>query len=186
LQLKYLSAVVNESMRMYPAASSGTIRITDRPITLAGHSLPAGQPVLIPFFAVHRNPRLWQDPDSFRPERFLQTAAGQAAAASAPTAAAGTAPAGAGKQGSGADELSDDYVDVAADLAADTAAHKDQDQPGSKQQQQGELNDKGRPTLELKVGRRGVGGLGWSLLERLLSSLRTGLLDSLATSWHPC
>lgn len=51
--------------------SSGTVRITDRPITLAGHRLPAGQPIIIPFWAVHRSPRLWQDPDSFRPERFL-------------------------------------------------------------------------------------------------------------------
>lgn len=194
-QLKYLSAVVNESMRMYPAASSGTIRITDRPITLAGHSLPAGQPVLIPFFAVHRNPRLWQDPDSFRPERFLQTAAGQAAA-SAPTAAA--APAGAGKQGSGAGELSDDYVDVAADLAADTAAHKDQDQPSSKQQQQqrGELSDKGRPTLELKdptvdsrgflpfsIGSRNCVGQALALVE--LKAVLALLLGSFTFTLHP-
>jgi hypothetical protein len=143
-QLKYLSAVINESMRMYPAASSGTIRITDRPISLAGHKLPAGQPVLLPFFAIQRSPRLWQDPGSFKPERFL------AADAEAPAAAA-AAPAAAAQEGLGDD---DDYVDVAADLAADTAAGKDQDQQdGKKTKSVGAAASasKSRPTLELKV-----------------------------------
>lgn len=139
---------------MYPAASSGTIRITDKPITLAGHKLPAGQPVLLPFFAIQRSPRLWQDPDSFKPERFLgaDTAAAAAAAAAVAAAkgsAAGAAPAA--QEGLGDD---DDYVDVAADLAADTAAGRDQDQQGIKQTKSADVaaaSGKSRPTLELKV-----------------------------------
>jgi cytochrome P450 family 135 len=36
-----------------------------------GHDLPAGVTVVIPFTHVHRLPRLFPDPDAFRPERFL-------------------------------------------------------------------------------------------------------------------
>jgi hypothetical protein len=54
-QLKYLSAVINESMRMYPVTSSGVIRVTHAPINLGGHHLPPGQPILVPMWAVHRS-----------------------------------------------------------------------------------------------------------------------------------
>jgi hypothetical protein len=157
---------------MYPVTSSGTIRITDKPITLAGHSLPAGQPVLLPFYAIHRSPRLWQDPDSFRPERFLASHKAQAQ----PTAAAGAgrgSGAGAVSAGGGASaggsirgiegDSDEDYVDVAADLAADTAAARDQDQREDakqtrqleqKQQQQGQKQEQ----TELKVRLEGLKG----------------------------
>jgi hypothetical protein len=139
---------------MYLAASSGTIRITDKPITLAGHQLPAGQPVLLPFFGTQRSLHLWQDPGSFKPERFVaaDTAAAAAAAAAKESAAAGAAtPAAAAQEGLGDD---DDFVDVAGDLAADTAAGKDQGQQGSKQTKSAGAAagaGKSRPTLKLKV-----------------------------------
>jgi len=190
LQLKYLSAVINESMRMYPAVPSGTIRITDRPINLGGHQLPAGQPVMMPFWAIHRSPRLWTDPDSFKPERFLpaeassallaaaavgtqgeqQSTAGAAAAVgaggssearspggfstegsvSSTTATAGVpnTTGGAGQGGSkvevsegllDAGDGDEDYVDVAADIAA----MRDQEQrAATADQQQQELKQR--------------------------------------------
>lgn len=70
-QMKYLAAVLQESMRLYPVVSSGTARITSAPMRLGGYDLPAGQPVLIPFFAIHRSPALWPEPDAFQPERWL-------------------------------------------------------------------------------------------------------------------
>lgn len=65
-------------MRLFPAVSSGTIRITHKPIKLAGYNIPAGQPILIPFWSIHRNPKLWADPESYIPERWLnrESAAG--------------------------------------------------------------------------------------------------------------
>ncbi|KAF6260940.1 cytochrome P450 [Scenedesmus sp. NREL 46B-D3] len=153
-QLRYLSAVINESMRLYPVVSSGTIRITHKPMQLGPYSLPAGQPVLIPFFSIHRSPSLWEDPDAFKPERWL---AGEAAAAdTAGAGAAGrtadaagassgstetqtTAAAAAAAPAGVAPEEDDDYVDVAADISA----FKDQ---APQQQQRGTKERKVQPT----------------------------------------
>ncbi|KAI8477170.1 MAG: cytochrome P450 [Monoraphidium minutum] len=71
-RLRRLSAVIQEAMRLYPAVSTGTVRITDGPLTLGGFTLCGGMPVLIPTWAVHRSPRLWLRPDEFLPfERWL-------------------------------------------------------------------------------------------------------------------
>ncbi|WIA28825.1 hypothetical protein OEZ86_011354 [Tetradesmus obliquus] len=155
-QLRYLSAVINESMRLYPVVSSGTIRITHKPMRLGPYSLPAGQPVLIPFFSIHRSPRLWQDPDEFRPERWLageEAAAAAAAAAGQTAAAAGTGSASSGPDESAAEGeasaaaaaaaaaatpaiVDDDYVDVAADISA----MRDQLPQEQQQQQQQDIS----------------------------------------------
>jgi hypothetical protein len=111
-------------MRLYPVVSSGTIRITHKPMQLGPYSLPAGQPVLIPFFAIHRSPRLWEDPDAFKPERWLAGEdAAAAAAAEVGTAGSGEAGAAGGQAAAGAvaagvapEADDDDYVDVAADI----------------------------------------------------------------------
>lgn len=42
LQLKYLSAVLSESMRLFPSVSPGTTRYTDRPYQLGPYKLPQG------------------------------------------------------------------------------------------------------------------------------------------------
>ncbi|KAI8477169.1 MAG: cytochrome P450 [Monoraphidium minutum] len=71
-RLRRLSAVIQEAMRLYPAVSTGTARITDGPLTLGGHTLCGGMPVLIPTWATHRSPQLWLRPDEFLPfERWL-------------------------------------------------------------------------------------------------------------------
>eukprot|EP00775_Hariotina_reticulata_P003654 gene3654-3915_t len=115
-QLKYLAAVLQESMRLFPVVSSGTIRITDKPINLAGHRLPAGQPILIPFYSIHRSPKLWTDPDRFKPERWIDSATMVPSAAAAPAEQVSTGGSG-GIGGSSEATSSDEYVDVGEDLA---------------------------------------------------------------------
>jgi cytochrome P450 len=66
----YLAAVINESLRLYPPAWY-IGRTTRRPIALGGMNLPVGTQVLCSPLVVHRSPRLWPDPDTFSPERFL-------------------------------------------------------------------------------------------------------------------
>jgi hypothetical protein len=135
-------------MRLYPAVSSGTIRITHKPMQLGPYSLPAGQPVMIPFFAIHRSPRLWEDPDDFKPERWLAgeegTPAAKAAAEGSSVAGKGEAPSGEAAAGNtpvgsdvAADQDEDDYVDVAADLSAMRDQGKQQQQQQQQQQQAG-------------------------------------------------
>ena len=70
-QLRYLTQVFEETMRLYPPAWI----IARQPVkedVLAGVQLPASPRVIVvvPAYALHRNPRLWPDPERFDPERF--------------------------------------------------------------------------------------------------------------------
>ncbi len=68
--LPRIRAIVDEALRLYPPA--GIIsRTAQKPDTLGGREIRAGDTVMIPIYALHRNALLWDDPDAFRPERFL-------------------------------------------------------------------------------------------------------------------
>ncbi|HEY6766516.1 MAG TPA: cytochrome P450 [Candidatus Sulfotelmatobacter sp.] len=69
-QLKYCEAVLAESMRLYPPAwAMGRQALTD--FALGEYFLPAGTTVLMSQFVTHRDPRYFDDPLRFNPERFL-------------------------------------------------------------------------------------------------------------------
>lgn len=69
-QLPYTHQILKESMRLYPPAWNLMGRQAQRDLELAGYPIKAGSVVLISPYAIHRNPRYWQDPDAFKPERF--------------------------------------------------------------------------------------------------------------------
>jgi len=69
-QLTYIGAVINESMRLYPIAW-GVGRELKHDVTFAGQRLSAGTMVAPAIFLTQRDPRVWEDPTAFRPERFL-------------------------------------------------------------------------------------------------------------------
>lgn len=68
--LPYTEAVVKETLRLYPPAWLFTTRAV-QDVELAGHRVPAGQNVWTSQWAVHRDPRWFDAPAEFRPERFL-------------------------------------------------------------------------------------------------------------------
>lgn len=73
-RLAYLRAVVNESLRLYPPFPFVSVR----PLTtveLSGRRLKPSTPVSISAWVVHRHRALWDEPDFFKPERFLPQAA---------------------------------------------------------------------------------------------------------------
>ncbi|KAG2666509.1 hypothetical protein I3760_15G064900 [Carya illinoinensis] len=71
--LAYLQAVIKETMRLYPAAPLSVPHESTEDCTLAGYHVPAGTRLLVNLSKIHRDPRTWQDPTDFRPERFLTT-----------------------------------------------------------------------------------------------------------------
>ncbi|WP_344274113.1 cytochrome P450 [Actinomadura napierensis] len=75
-RLAWTTACFMEAMRLYPPAWSIPRRcvIGD---DIAGHSIPRGSRVIIPIYAVHRDPRWWPAPETFDPGRFLPGAARQ-------------------------------------------------------------------------------------------------------------
>jgi cytochrome P450 len=48
------------------------LRRLTRPMTIAGHDLPAGVKVAPCIYLVHRREDVYPDPAAFRPERFLE------------------------------------------------------------------------------------------------------------------
>lgn len=110
---------------MFPVVSSGTIRVTHAPATRLGPCvLPPGQPILIPFFSVHRSPALWKDPDAFKPERWLPAAAGGSGGGSSDhSRSRGSKDSAVPGDASSGEE---DYVDVGADCQSDLAEARDQ------------------------------------------------------------
>ncbi len=57
-------------LRLCPPAS-GTARTPTRDIVVDGYRVPAKTVAMVSFYAMHRDPALWEDPLRFDPDRFL-------------------------------------------------------------------------------------------------------------------
>ncbi|MDB5281116.1 MAG: cytochrome, partial [Bacteroidota bacterium] len=69
MRLPYSRLVIDESLRLYPPAwIIGRENIEDD--VIGGHHIPKGYAMLIPAYHIHRDPRLWDQPLVFNPERF--------------------------------------------------------------------------------------------------------------------
>jgi cytochrome P450 len=69
-RLPYLQAVMNEVLRMYPPAYI-MARETVEPCQMGGYEFAPGTTILFSQWVTHRDARFFDDPDAFRPERWL-------------------------------------------------------------------------------------------------------------------
>nr|XP_022901568.1 probable cytochrome P450 6a21 isoform X1 [Onthophagus taurus]XP_022901569.1 probable cytochrome P450 6a21 isoform X1 [Onthophagus taurus] len=73
-ELNYLDMVLAESMRKYPPAPAYCRKCTkDYQIPGTKTIIKKGMPLVIPTFALHRDPDYFPEPDVFNPERFNNT-----------------------------------------------------------------------------------------------------------------
>jgi cytochrome P450 family 135 len=70
-QLEYLDAVIKEVLR-YRVIVPFVTRLLKQPFTVGGREYPAGIQLAPCIHLVHRRPDLYECPDEFRPERFLE------------------------------------------------------------------------------------------------------------------
>jgi cytochrome P450 len=73
-QLRYTKAALNETLRLYPPTSALSTQ-TVQDIELGDYSIAKGTTVLLSMYTTHRSPRLWDKPEEFNPDRFLDAAA---------------------------------------------------------------------------------------------------------------
>lgn len=67
--LPYTEWVVSESMRFYPPVwMMGRVALTD--VEMGGYHFPEGTVFLLSQWLLHRDPAIWHDPETFRPERW--------------------------------------------------------------------------------------------------------------------
>ncbi|KAL9012057.1 MAG: hypothetical protein Q9173_003152, partial [Seirophora scorigena] len=72
IKMRYLMAVISESLRMYPPVPTGFPRVVpDGGDMISGHWVPEKTSVYVSQFPANRSPRNFTDPDSFVPERWL-------------------------------------------------------------------------------------------------------------------
>ena len=96
MEMKYLDCAIKESMRLYPSIPAIMRKLSEEVqigillmillksmfgytamqyfccyCTKGDYKLPSGISVAFMFYAMHHNPQIFQDPEVFKPERFL-------------------------------------------------------------------------------------------------------------------
>merc|ERR1719369_2298078 len=69
--LPYTQATIYEVMRRSTVVPMGTTHATDRTVEFEGHIIPKNTHVIPLLHGVHMDPEVWDQPEEFRPERFL-------------------------------------------------------------------------------------------------------------------
>ncbi|MDN5570240.1 MAG: cytochrome P450 [Propionibacteriaceae bacterium] len=69
-RLRWVSAVIDESLRLYPPAAIVPRHVV-RELTFRGHHIKPGTMVIYSPYATHRMPEVFDRPEEFRPERWL-------------------------------------------------------------------------------------------------------------------
>ncbi len=67
--LGYAQQCIEEAMRLFPPVYV-IDRVSVHPETLHGHTFPGGTTWLLSIYELHRSPNLWDNPETFMPERF--------------------------------------------------------------------------------------------------------------------
>ena len=69
-KLEWTRAIIAESMRLFPPAWTMGRRAIENH-TIGGYTIERGDLVLVSQYVAHRDPRWWDEPERFRPDRWL-------------------------------------------------------------------------------------------------------------------
>jgi cytochrome P450 len=72
----YVTATIQETLRIRPVLPNVAPRLVVKPIEVGGWSYPAGCSLVLNGYLLHHDPDIYPDPFAFRPERFLDESPG--------------------------------------------------------------------------------------------------------------
>ncbi|KAI4613117.1 hypothetical protein J4E83_007528 [Alternaria metachromatica] len=84
--LPFIRAIVKETLRLRPVTNIGTPHYTTAPITYKGIHIPAKSVVCLQQYPIHYDSNVFEDPHSFKPERYLNHPHGSGHYAAGPAA----------------------------------------------------------------------------------------------------
>ncbi|KAK9053939.1 hypothetical protein SSX86_025014 [Deinandra increscens subsp. villosa] len=69
-KLPYLRCIINETLRLYPAGPLLVPHESSEDCVVGGYKIPRGTMLIVNQWAIHHDPKVWDDPERFNPERF--------------------------------------------------------------------------------------------------------------------
>jgi len=72
-EFKYLKSIIKESLRLHPSVPLLLPRECREACEINGYRIPVKSRVLVNAWAIGRDPKYWNDPDKFYPERFMDS-----------------------------------------------------------------------------------------------------------------
>ncbi|KAJ8452899.1 hypothetical protein Cgig2_014662 [Carnegiea gigantea] len=70
-KLPYLRAIIKETLRLHPPTVFLLPRKAETDVELYGYTVPKNAQILVNLWALGRDPKVWENPEVFLPERFL-------------------------------------------------------------------------------------------------------------------
>lgn len=71
VNLPFIYAIAKETMRLHPVAPMLVPRLAREDCNIEGYDILKGTRVLVNVWTIGRDPKLWDNPDEFCPERFI-------------------------------------------------------------------------------------------------------------------
>lgn len=84
--LPYIRAIVKETLRLRPVTNIGTPHYTTAPVIYKGIHIPANSVVCLQQYPIHYDPSIFDQPERFHPERYLNHLHGSGHYAAGPAA----------------------------------------------------------------------------------------------------
>ncbi|XP_040987728.1 flavonoid 3',5'-hydroxylase-like [Juglans microcarpa x Juglans regia] len=76
-ELHYLDVVIKETFRLHPLGPFIVPRSPSESSIIGGYHVPKGSRIFLHVWAIQRDPKYWDNPLEFKPERFLNNAYGR-------------------------------------------------------------------------------------------------------------